>query len=133
MAEDFLSRVELAEKAFSLRKAKRETLAYAFQQIKPVLEEYMKENCVLELEVNLEDGDFETVEAISHGEREMWVSMWLKGELSTKQLLKAIRDFRKFHVQRVSHGYGFDGFLREVESWLKEKRGSQKGRGVQRG
>ena len=95
--------------------------AKTFEQLKPILEQYMKEQEILSLNLSLKDGDFETVEPISHGEREMWVSMWLKGELTSKQLLGEIRDFKKYHFQTVAHGYGFDGFLREVEAWLEEK------------
>lgn len=119
-SEEPLRTVQLSRKAFQQHTGNMEILTRAFEKLKPTLAEYMEQHEILSMTLNLEDDDFETVEPISHGEREMWVDLWLQGELSTKQLLKEIKDFQKCHVQCVSHGYGFDEFLREVERWLKE-------------
>jgi len=118
MAKDSLSRLELTKKAFSLRKAKHETLALAFQQIKPILEKYMKENHILELELNLKNKHVLALEPIDNGERDLWIRLWLDGDASAKQLEERM----KHRFQWVEY-LRFSGFLENVEAWCKEKRG----------
>lgn len=119
-SEEPLRTVQLSRKAFQQHTGNMEMLTRTFEQLKPTLAEYMEHHEILSLTLNLDDDDFETVEAIPHGERAMWIDLWLENELSTKHLLKKIRDFQVCHVQRVSHGYGFADFLGEVERWVKD-------------
>ena len=95
-------------------KHKRETLAYAFEQIKPILKKYMKENHILELELNLKTKHVLALEPIKNGEREAWINLWLNNEVSTKQLEERM----KLRFQWVEY-LSFSDFLNGVESWLR--------------
>lgn len=111
-------RIQLTKKAFNLHKVKRETLAYAFQQVKPILKEYMEKNHVLRLELDLKNKHALVLEPICNGEREAWIQLWLDGEVSTEQLRKRM----KLRFQWVQY-YSFIDFLEGMEFWLKEKSG----------
>jgi len=78
----------LTKKAFQLRKVKKETLKYAFEQIKPILRKYMKEKGILGLELNLKSKQLLALEPIERGEREFWVIQWLDSELSTEKFIE---------------------------------------------
>jgi hypothetical protein len=48
----------------------------------------MLKNNIQKVEI---DGELTTVlEPVSHGEKGLWIRMWLNGEMSTKKLLKEI-------------------------------------------
>jgi len=64
---------------------KRETLALCFEQIKPILKEYMKENHILAIELDLKNRKCLVLEPIPNVERNFWVEQWLSGELSTRR------------------------------------------------
>lgn len=101
-------------KAFKLRKVKRETLILAFEQIKPLLERYMKENYVSAIRLDLETKHLSALEPISNAERHFWLEEWLNSEISTRQLKKRMK--QHYHwVEYVS----FSDFLSGVESWLR--------------
>jgi hypothetical protein len=111
-------RIQLTKKAFNLHKVKRETLAYAFQQIKPILKEYMEKNHILRLELNLKNKHALVLEPIWNGERDLWIRLWLDSDASSKQLRKRMK--RRFQwVEYIS----FSDFLEDVEAWCKKERG----------
>jgi hypothetical protein len=94
-----------------------ETLALAFEQIKPILKAYMKENHVLAIELDFKNRNCLALESISHVERNFWVEEWLNGELSTRRFKARLK--RRFQwVQYLS----FSGFLSCVEAWLENRR-----------
>ena len=81
------------------------------------IKRYMIENSIPRVKI---DGDEALVlEPISHGERAMWIKMWLAGELSTKQLLKEIKDYVKCRFQWSS--WDTDDFLRAVKDVKKRR------------
>jgi len=114
MKHSFLNQIQLTKKAFSLPEAKRETLTYAFQQVKPILKEYMDENGILQLELDLKKKTAFVLEPIPNGERNLWIRLWLKGECSTRKL----RERMKQRFQWVEY-LSFCDFLEGVESWLR--------------
>ena len=107
-------RIQLTKKAFNFHKVKRETLAYAFQQVKPILKEYMEKNHVLRLEVNLKNKHALALEPVRNGEREAWIQLWLDGKVSTDQLRKRM----KLRFQWTEY-LSFSDFLDGIESWLR--------------
>jgi hypothetical protein len=96
---------------------KRETLALCFEQIKAILKEYMKENHVLAIELDLKNRKCLVLEPIPNVERNFWVEQWLSGELSTRRF-KALLKRRFQWVQYLS----FSDFLNGVEAWLENKK-----------
>jgi regulator of replication initiation timing len=95
---------------------KRETLLLAFEQIKPILKEYMKENHILAIELDLKNRKYLVLEPIPNVERNFWVEQWLSGELSTRRFKAQLK--RRFQwVQFLS----FSDFLSGVEAWLMGK------------
>ena len=117
-----LKTLRLTRKAFTnvkgTSKHKIETRAYAFEQIKPILKEYMEENHILKLEVNLKRKTAVALEPILNGERDLWIRLWLNGEVSTKQLRKRMKQ----HFQWVQY-LSFNDFLESMKYWLREKAG----------
>jgi len=109
--------LRLTMKAFkelkTTSKHKRETLAYAFEQVRPILRNYMKENHILALEPDLKTKRVLALEPISNGERGLWIDLWLNNDVSTKQLQKRM----KLYYQWVEY-LSFSDFLEGVESWL---------------
>jgi hypothetical protein len=95
---------------------KRETLLLAFEQIKPILKEYMKENQILAIDLDLKKRKYLVLEPIPNVERNFWVEEWLSGELSNKQFKKKLKQ-RFQWVQYLS----FCDFLSGVEAWLMGK------------
>jgi regulator of replication initiation timing len=96
---------------------KRETLLLAFEQIKPILKEYMKENHVLAVELDLKNRKYLALESIPNVERNFWVEQWLSGELSTRRFKAQLK--RRFQwVQFLS----FSDFLSGVEAWLENRK-----------
>jgi len=108
--------LHLTMKAFQLHGVLRRTLILTFEQIKPILKRYMKENHVLRLEVNLKNKHAFALEPICNGEREAWLRLWLNDEISTKQLRKRMKE----RFQWVEY-LNFADFLNDVEAWLKLK------------
>jgi len=112
--------LRLTMKAFkelkTTSKHKRETLAYAFEQVKPILRKYMKENHVLALELNLKTKRLLVLESIPNAERTFFVEEWLNGEISTKEFRKKLR--KRF--QWVQY-FNLADFLEGVEVWLYPK------------
>ena len=96
-------------------KHKRETLA--FEQIKPILKEYMKENHILAIELNLRSRKYLVLEPIPNAERNFWVEQWLCGEVSTRRFKAQLKQ-RFQWVQYLS----FSDFLSGVEAWLENKK-----------
>jgi hypothetical protein len=96
---------------------KRETLAYAFEQIKPILKKYMNENQILQLEINLKNKRAFTLEPIDKFERQFFVDSWLNNEISTKEL----KDKLGKRFQWVEY-LNFADFLSGVENWLIQKK-----------
>jgi regulator of replication initiation timing len=96
---------------------KKETLALAFERIKPILKEYMKENHILAIELDLKNRKYLVLEPIPNDERNFWVEQWLNGELPNKQLKKKLKQ-RFQWVQYLS----FSDFLSGVEAWLENRR-----------
>jgi len=115
---DTLKVVYLSKKAFEklkpTSKHRRETLAYAFEQLKPILKEYMKENHILALEIDLKTKHALALEPIHNGEREAWLEMWLNNDVSTEKLEKRMR-LRFQWCEYLS----FADFLEGVELWLR--------------
>jgi len=107
----------LTKKAFQLRKVKIETLKYAFEQIKPILRKYMREKGILELELDLKSKKVLVLEPILSGERDLWVRLWLNGEVPTEKLVDRMRE----RFQWVEY-LDFSDFLSGVEIWVKEMR-----------
>jgi hypothetical protein len=96
---------------------KRETLLLAFEQIKPILKEYMKENHVLAIDLDLKNRKYLVLEPIPNAERNFWVEEWLSGELSTRRFKAQLK--RRFQwVQYLS----FSDFLSGVEVWLENRK-----------
>ena len=104
-------------KVKSTSKTKRETLALTFEQIKPILKEYMRENHVLAVELDLKNRKYLALESIPNVERNFWVEQWLSGELSTRRFKAQLK--RRFQwVQFLS----FSDFLSGVEAWLENRK-----------
>jgi len=108
----------LSMKAFTNVKPKSkhqtETLAYAFEQIKPILKKYMDENQILQLEINLKNKHALALEPIDNAERQFFIESWLNNEISTKKLTEKLKQ-RFQWVEYLS----FSDFLCGVESWLR--------------
>jgi len=98
-------------------KHKRETLALAFEQIKPILKEYMKENHILAIELNLRSRKYLVLEPISNAERNFWVEQWLNGEVPTRRFQAQLKQ-RFQWAQYLS----FSDFLSGIEAWLENKK-----------
>ena len=96
-------------------KHKRETLYYAFEQLKPLLKRYMKENHVLAIRLDLQTKHLLALEPINNAERQFWIDEWLNNEVSTRQLKKRMKQSHK-----LTEYLGFSDFLSGVESWLSE-------------
>jgi len=96
-------------------KHKRETLA--FEQIKPILKEYMKENHILAIELNLRSRKYLVLEPISNAERNFWVEQWLNGEVPTRRFQAQLKQ-RFQWAQYLS----FSDFLSGIEAWLENKK-----------
>jgi len=95
---------------------KRETLALAFEQIKPILKKYMEENNILAIELDLKNRKYLVLEPIPNAERNFWVEQWLNGKLSTRRFKTQLK--RRYQwVQYLS----FSNFLSGVESWLENR------------
>lgn len=108
--------LDLTMKAFMLRKAKFETLAYAFVQVLPVLKDYWKQKHTLAFELNFKTRHVLVLEPICNGEREAWLEMWLNGEVSTRQLKERMRQ----RFQWVEY-YSFSDFLEGVKVWRERE------------
>ena len=98
---------------------KRETLAYAYEQVKPLVKRFMRENNVLALEVNLKTKHVLALalEPIQNFERQFFVDSWLNNEISTKEL----KDKLGKRFQWVKY-LNFSDFLSGVENWLTQKK-----------
>jgi hypothetical protein len=119
-SESHIKALRLSKLAFAKVKPtsehKKETLLLAFEQIKPILKEYMKENHVLAVELDLKNRKYLALEPIPNVERNFWVEQWLNGELSTRRFKAQLK--RRFQwVQFLS----FSDFLSGVEAWLMGK------------
>lgn len=116
--ETNLKTLRLSKKAFQLckPKPKTETLLLALEQIEPILKEYMVENDVLRLELDVGDRSVVALEPIPNGQRDFWVKQWLKNKLPTEKLIE-IMDERFEWVEYCDVAVFLDG----VEWWLKEK------------
>lgn len=114
--ENVLQTLCLSIKAFELQKCKRETLAYAFHQVEPILKEYMESTNKYELEVDLKNKHCLVFEPVENGERQFWVEQWLDNELSSERLTERL----KTRYQWVEY-LSFADFLCGVEAWLKLK------------
>jgi regulator of replication initiation timing len=120
-SESQIKALRLSKLAFAKVKPtsehKRETLLLAFEQIKPILKEYMKENHVLAVELDLKNRKYLALEPIPNAERNFWVEQWLSGELSTRRFKAQLK--RRFQwVQFLS----FSDFLSGVEAWLENRK-----------
>jgi hypothetical protein len=120
-SESQIKALRLSKLAFAKVKPtsehKRETLLLAFEQIKPILKEYMKENHVLAVELDLKNRKYLVLEPIPNVERNFWVEQWLSGELSTRRFKAQLK--RRFQwVQFLS----FSDFLSGVEAWLENRK-----------
>lgn len=117
-----LKTLRLTRKAFTnvkgTSKHKIETRALAFEQIKPILKEYMDENHILQLDLNLKDKTALALEPIDNGERDLWIRLWLHGDCSTRKLRKRMK--QRF---QWSQYLSFNDFLEGMEYWLKQKSG----------
>jgi hypothetical protein len=96
---------------------KRETLAYAYEQVKPLIKRFMRGNNVLALQVNLRTKHALALEPIQNFERQFFVDSWLDNEISTKELKGK---FEK-RFQWVEY-FNFADFLSGVENWLIQKK-----------
>ena len=116
--ETSIKTLRLSKKAFQLwkPKLKTETLLLAIEQIEPILKEYMVENDILRLELDVEDKSVVALEPIPNGQRDFWVKQWLRNKLSTEKLI-GMMDERFEWVEYCDIGV----FLDSVEWWLKEK------------
>jgi regulator of replication initiation timing len=119
-AKSHLKTLLLTKKAFTNVKPKSkhqtETLAYAFEQIKPILKKYMNENQILQLEINLKNKHALALEPIDNAERQFFIESWLNNEISTKKLTEKLKQ----RFQWVEY-LNFSDFLCSVESWLKSE------------
>jgi hypothetical protein len=97
---------------------KRETLAYAYEQVKPLIKRFMGENNVLALEVNLRTKRALALEPIQKVERQFFVDSWLNNEISTKELKGKLKH-RFYHWVEYLN---FSDFLSGVENWLTQKK-----------
>jgi hypothetical protein len=107
MMEDAL---KLSIKAFRLRKAKLDTLALCFEQIKPILERYMEKNQIPYIRVDLKTKETLVVEPIPNAMKQWIIEQWLNNQLSNK-------DFKKwlgYRFQNV-HYVNFADFLQNLE------------------
>ncbi|MEM3673802.1 MAG: hypothetical protein QW468_06260 [Candidatus Bathyarchaeia archaeon] len=100
---------------------KRETLALCFEQVKPILREYMKANSIPLIKVDLKTRRALIVEPIPNAIKQTWVEQWLNDELSTEQL----KEWLTCKFQNT-HYVNFADFLRDVEAWLLEKKGKRR-------
>jgi hypothetical protein len=96
---------------------KRETLAYAYEQVKPLVKRFMQENKILALEVDLSNRHVLACEPIQNFERQFFVDSWLNNEVSTKEL----KDKLGKRFQWVKY-LNFSDFLSGVENWLIQKK-----------
>jgi hypothetical protein len=97
-------------------KRKRETLASAFEQIKPILRKYMEENHILAIDLDLKNREYLVLEPILNAEKNLRIEQWLNGELSTSRFKIQLK--RRYQwVQYLS----FSDFLSGVESWLESR------------
>jgi len=72
------------------------------------IKRYMREHEIFEVEIN---GDETlTLEGIPQCERDLWIRLWFDNELSTKQLLERIKEFKEYPFQWV---------LEDTEQFLK--------------
>lgn len=98
-------------------KHKRETLYYAFEQIKPLIKRYMQANKILALELDLRTLHCLTLEPIQNWEKDLHIRRWLDGNLKTAHFKKWLK--RKYQwVEYLS----FLDFLRGVEEWLTHEK-----------
>ena len=75
------------------------------------IKRYMLEKNIPKVKI---DGDATLIlEPIPCGEKEMWIRMWLNGELSSRELLKTIKDYVECPFQWSS--WDTDDFLRAVK------------------
>ena len=85
------------------------------KRLESQVKRYMKENDIPQVEIR---GDETLVlEPIPHGERAMWIRMWLNGKLATKRLHEKIREFAECGFQWAQ--WDTKDFLKAV----KEPRG----------
>ena len=108
------------EKIKPTSKHKRETLYYAFEQVKPLIKRYMKAHKILALELDLKTLRCLTLEPIQNWEKDLHVRMWLRGELKTSDFQRKLK--RKW--QWVGY-FSFADFLRGVEVWLVKQKESE--------
>jgi len=117
-----LKTLRLTRKAFTNVKGKTkhkiETRALAFEQIKPILKQYMEENHILQLDLNLKDETAFALEPVGNGERDLWIRLWLHGDCSTRKLRKRMK--QRFQWSEYP---SFNDFLNGMEFWLKQKSG----------
>lgn len=108
--------IKAFEKVKPTSAKKRETLAYAFEQIEPLLMRYMKENNIPLLKVDLKTKRALVVEPVPNAIKQAWVEQWLSGELSTEQF----KEWLRCRYQNAFY-FNFADFLKDVEFWLFKK------------
>jgi len=109
--------IQAFEKVKPTSAKKRETLALCFEQVTPILKEFMEANNIPYIEVDLETRRALVVEPIPNAIKQVWIEQWLNGELSTEQL----KEWLNCKFQNT-HYLNFADFLKDVEFWLYEKR-----------
>jgi hypothetical protein len=100
-------------KAFKLRKAKHDTLAFCFEQIKPILKEYMEKNNIAYIKVDLKTREALVVEPIPKAVKQWVIEQWLSNELSNEEL----KEWIECRFQNV-HYSNFADFLKILEGEL---------------
>lgn len=110
--------IQAFEKVKPTSAKKRETLAFCFEQVKPILEKYMEENNIPLVQVDLKTREALVVEPIPNAVKNVWVEEWLNGELQTEQF----KEWLNYKFQNT-HYVNFADFLRDVEFWLEKRKG----------
>jgi len=108
------------EKIKPTSKHKRETLYYAYEQVKPLIKRYMKANNILALEVDTQTFECMALEPVQNFERNFFVERWLEGNLSTREFKRRLKQ----RFQWVGY-FSFADFLRGVEAWLVKQKESE--------
>src|SRR4030067_3381559 len=88
-------------------------------KLKAQIKHYMLENDIPRVEIK--EDETLVLEPIAHGERAMWISMWLQGELSNKKFLENIKSYVKYHFKWCS--WSTKDFLRAVKERRRVKLG----------